>query len=67
MNLKSSRSALLALGISILWGANIVAIKVGLLAIPPFWSAFWRMLLGVIVVSLWAVRQRVSLRAAPLE
>ncbi len=47
-------SASAALGLSILWGGNIVAIKLGLVAFPPFWSAFWRFLISAAAVGLWA-------------
>ena len=47
-------SFLLALGISALWGGNFVALKTALATIPPIWMAFWRMLLGSVVVALWA-------------
>jgi drug/metabolite transporter (DMT)-like permease len=50
-----SLSAILtAIAVSVLWGGNIVSIRVGVDSIPPLWSAFWRMLLGVIFVGLWA-------------
>jgi drug/metabolite transporter (DMT)-like permease len=55
------RSALLALLISILWGANIVALKLGMQAIPPFWSAFWRMLISLPVIGIWARAEGVQL------
>ena len=42
-----------ALAISIVWGGNVVALKIGLDTFGPFWSAFWRMVAGVAVVSLW--------------
>ena len=47
-------SALAALGLCILWGGNIVAIKLGLGTFPPFWSAFWRFLISAGTVTLWA-------------
>ena len=47
------RVALTALMISLLWGANIVALKVSLWTFAPFWSAFWRMGLGALVIGLW--------------
>ncbi|MBS1828202.1 MAG: DMT family transporter [Acidobacteria bacterium] len=47
-------SAAAALLISILWGGNIVSIRIGLSSIPPIWSAFWRMLAGIAFVYLWA-------------
>lgn len=40
--------------VSFFWSGNIVSIKVGLATIPPFWSAFWRMLVGAIAVAAWA-------------
>ena len=45
---------LFALLISLFWSGNIVSIKFGLETIPPIWSAFWRMLLAVIALTLWA-------------
>ncbi len=48
------RIGLFALLISFFWSGNIVAIKVGLAAIPPFWSAFWRMALAALAVVCWA-------------
>ncbi len=61
------RSALLAIAVSILWGGNLVSIRAGLDSVPPLWSAFWRMLLGVIFVTVWMLRRRVPLRPAPGE
>lgn len=55
------RSALLAVLISVLWGGNLVSIKISLASVPPLWSAFWRMLLGVITLALWARSQEVAL------
>ncbi len=40
--------------INVLWGANVVAVKFSLVAIPPLWSAFWRFLLGAACLLLWA-------------
>lgn len=54
-------SAALAVAVCVLWGGNIVSLKIGLTAIPPFWCAFWRMLFGAIVVTLWAAGRGVSL------
>lgn len=39
---------------SILWGGNIVSIRIGVDSVPPLWSAFWRMLVGTMVVTAWA-------------
>lgn len=58
---------MLATLISILWGGNLVSVKIGLDVMPPFWSAFWRMALGVVTVSLCGVARGVSLRMAPGE
>lgn len=55
------QSALLALAVSVLWGGNIVSIRVGVDSVPPLWSAFWRMLVGVLIVAAWALYRRVSL------
>ena len=49
------RAGLIALLVSFLWSGNIVSIKFGLAAIPPFWSAFWRMLIGSAVVAAWGI------------
>lgn len=61
------RSALLAIFVSILWGGNVVSIRVGVDSVPPLWSAFWRMLVGVIFVSAWARAQGVPLWPEPKE
>ncbi len=45
---------LFALLISFFWSGNIVSIKLGLAAIPPMWSAFWRMLVATAAVAAWA-------------
>ena len=52
---------LLALTTQVLWGGNVVAIKVGLSTSPPIWSAFWRILIGTVVVGLWALVRRVPM------
>lgn len=39
-----------------------MAIKLGLRVFPPLWSAFWRMLLAVIALALYAVRSAVPLQ-----
>ena len=43
-----------AIGINILWGANPVAVKIGLVAFPPFWSAFLRFAIGALCIIIWA-------------
>lgn len=57
----SRGSALAAVAISILWGGNVIAMKLGLGTFPPFWSAFWRMLAAVAAVGLWAVVRKVAM------
>ena len=49
-----ARGAALALLLSVLWGANPVAIKVGLADAPPIRLAWMRFLLGGAVIVLWA-------------
>lgn len=44
---------LLSIGIHALWGGNPIAVKFGLEAFPPFWSAFLRFVIGIITVVLW--------------
>lgn len=58
------RSILLATLISAIWGGNLVSIKLSLAAVPPLWSAFWRMLLGVITLAGWALATGATLRPA---
>lgn len=53
--------------VSVLWGGNLVSIRAGVDSVPPLWSAFWRMLLGVTFVAGWSLRHRVPLRPAPGE
>lgn len=60
-------SAVLAIAVCVLWGGNIVSLKIGLTAIPPFWCAFWRMLFGAIVVMIWAAGRGVPLWPRPEE
>ena len=55
-------AALIAIAVSTLWGGNVVALKFGLLTFPPIWSAFWRMVVGALVVGAWALSQRIPLR-----
>ncbi|MFN7921382.1 MAG: DMT family transporter [Bryobacteraceae bacterium] len=61
------RTTVLAAAVSILWGGNIVSIRAGVDSVPPLWSAFWRMLLGVVFVAAWALRRRVPIAPAPGE
>lgn len=61
------RTFLLAVLVSILWGGNLVSIRVGVDSVPPLWSAFWRMAVGTVVVTGWALSRGVSIRPAPGE
>jgi len=56
-----------ALVVSILWGGNIVSLKIALATVPPFWCAFWRMVLGVAVLWIWARSRGVALWPASSE
>jgi len=58
---------LTAIAVSVLWGGNIVSIRVGVDSIPPLWSAFWRMLLGVVFVGVWARHRGVGFWPTPAE
>ena len=57
----------LALFINLLWGANVFAAKIGLLAVPPMWSAFWRFALGVACLWAWARFNHIRLWPEPGE
>lgn len=57
----SFSSGALALWVSVLWGGNVVAIKLGLGTLPPFWSAFWRFSVGAVTVLIWAWFRRSEL------
>jgi drug/metabolite transporter (DMT)-like permease len=48
--------AALALLVSLFWGGNTVALKLGLLDAPPLRLAWLRLLLGGAVIALWAWR-----------
>ena len=43
-----------ALVMNCVWGGNPVAVKLGLEAFPPFWTAFLRFCLGIGCVAIWA-------------
>jgi drug/metabolite transporter (DMT)-like permease len=57
----SARSILLALLVSVLWGGNLISIRIGVDSVPPLWSAFWRMSVGVFFVTAWALRRGVGI------
>jgi drug/metabolite transporter (DMT)-like permease len=63
----SFSSGMMALFVSILWGGNVVSIKLGLSTLPPFWSAFWRFVVGAATVLVWAWIKRAELRPKPGE
>ena len=54
---------------SLLWGGNPVAIKIGLLDAPPIRLAWMRFLVGGVVITLWAwaTRRFVGFRVEPGE
>ena len=47
--------------VSVLWGGNLISIRIGVDSVPPLWSAFWRMALGVFFVTAWALRRGVGI------
>lgn len=48
-------TVIVAVIVSILWGGNVVSIRAGVDSVPPLWSAFWRMSVGVLFVTGWSV------------
>jgi drug/metabolite transporter (DMT)-like permease len=58
----SARSVLIAVLVSVLWGGNLISIRIGVDSVPPLWSAFWRMALGVVIVTGWALHRRLPIR-----
>ena len=52
---------LAALAIHVLWGANPVAVKLGLEVFPPLWSGFLRFALGCLCVAAWARYARIPI------
>lgn len=63
----TAASAGLALLASALWGGNLVALKVGMTAFAPFWSAWWRFLLGILGVAVWARSKGIVLHISRRE
>lgn len=63
----SARSITLALLVSILWGGNLISIRIGVDSVPPLWSAFWRMAVGVVIVTGWSLHRGISIRPAKHE
>jgi drug/metabolite transporter (DMT)-like permease len=64
-----STGALLALLTSVFWGANTVAIKLGLADAPPLRLAWMRFVVGGAAIALWAwaTGRLAGLRVAPSE
>ena len=58
---------LVALLLSALWGGNIVSAKIALATFAPFWTAFWRMFVGLAPVLLWAWKRGTRLWPQPGE
>ncbi len=48
------RAAALAVFIHTLWGANPVAVKYGLWVFPPLWTGFFRFLIAIACIAVWA-------------
>lgn len=47
--------------LALLWGGNVVSIKLGLKMLSPFTFTATRVLLGLIIIGAWSITQRVSL------
>lgn len=62
-----ARSILIATLISVVWGGNLVSIRIGVDSVPPLWSAFWRMAVGVVIVTGWALYRGLRIRPAKGE
>ena len=60
-------TAIIAVIVSILWGGNVVSIRAGVDSVPPLWSAFWRMSVGVIFVTVWSLWRGVRMVPARQE
>ena len=58
---------LTAVALSAMWGGNVVGIKITLETFPPVWCAFWRMLIGLPVLWIWARAGNVELTPKPGE
>ena len=56
------RAASFALFLCLFWGGLTPGLKIALEGVPPIAVAGWRFLLGLIVIWLWAVAKRVTLR-----
>ena len=56
-----------AVTMNCVWGGNPVAVKLGLEAFPPFWTAFLRFCLGIACVGVWARIAGIRLFPSPEE
>ena len=52
----------LSLLLAFLWGGNSLSIKIGLDDIPPMALAFFRFIIGLVIVSGWAIYRRIPLQ-----
>ena len=57
----------IAVTMNCVWGGNPVAVKLGLEAFPPFWTAFLRFCLGIACVGVWARLTGIRLFPSPEE
>ena len=57
----------IAVVMNCVWGGNPVAVKLGLEAFPPLWSAFLRFCLGIACVAVWARIVGIRLFPSPEE
>ena len=57
----------IAVMMNCVWGGNPVAVKLGLEAFPPFWTAFLRFCLGIACVGVWARLTGIRLFPSPEE
>jgi drug/metabolite transporter (DMT)-like permease len=48
------RAIVISMLIHTLWGGNPVAVKYSLLAFPPLWTAFFRFVIAIVCVGIWA-------------
>ena len=56
------RTTLVVLLLAVLWGGNVVAIKIGLRGIPPLAAAGIRFGIALPLIAFWARLRRISLR-----
>jgi drug/metabolite transporter (DMT)-like permease len=63
----TAKTVAVALAVSVVWGGNLVSIRIGVDSVPPLWSALWRMAVGVVIVAVWALYRGVKIRPAREE